>query len=502
MTGLTPPTPSPEPIPDAEGPPLGPIAEPQRIVTLDVLRGFALFGIFMVNMQFFALPFAEFVAPKAFDDGPVTERLAWAFVKFLFEYKFISLFSLLFGVGLVIQMARAEARGRRFAPVFLRRLVVLALMGLVHGLLLWYGDILFIYACVGTILLLCRRARAKYLLIAAGAIVALVLTLQIAFLGVMLVFADALELSDGSSPPAVTVPSDEPASEDSPAAELEVAPADDDAAGGEVATEAPQESDLAWSERNPELAERFPWLAVMIDSEFNMVGDTWLDAETAAYETGPFTDALGFRGVTYVLVVVAAVLSYGWRALSMFFLGAALMKLQFFLPARRVWHRRLCVWGLGIGLPLELAFTSLAYFGTSEGKFAPTMLGGLLHEVGSYAMCLGLVGGMTLLVSSGAMRWLTGAMACVGRLALSNYLLQTVVSTSIMYWWGLAWFGDVTRVQQLGLVLLIYAAQLVASVIYLRFFTIGPLEWLWRTVTYMRPQPILRRVTAARSEIV
>ena len=62
-----------------------------------------------------------------------------------------------------------------------------------------------------------------------------------------------------------------------------------------------------------------------------------------------------------------------------------------------------------------------------------------------------------------------------------------------MYWWGLAWFGDVTRVQQIGLVLLIYAAQLVASVIYLRLFTIGPVEWIWRTLTYMRPQPILRR---------
>ena len=99
MTSTTPPTASPDLVPDAEGQPLGPIAEPQRIVTLDVLRGFALFGIFMVNMQFFAMPFAEILAPKAFDDGPVTERLAWAFVKFLFEYKFISLFSLLFGVG-------------------------------------------------------------------------------------------------------------------------------------------------------------------------------------------------------------------------------------------------------------------------------------------------------------------------------------------------------------------------------------------------------------------
>ena len=218
-----------------------------------------------------------------------------------------------------------------------------------------------------------------------------------------------------------------------------------------------------------------------------------MQAETAAYKNGPFTDALGFRGVTYGMAVSATVFGYGWRVLSMFFMGAALMKLNFFSPDRRMWHRRFCMIGLGIGLPLELAFASLAYIGAITDRVGVVKFGKLLHEPGSYALCLGLVGGMTLLVSSGAMRWLTGAMACVGRLALSNYLLQTVVSTFIMYWWGLAWFGDVTRVQQIGLVFVIYAVQLVASVIYLHLFTIGPVEWIWRTLTYMRPQPILRR---------
>ncbi len=468
---------------------LRPVGESERIVALDVLRGFAIFGIFMVNMQFFAMPFAEIFAPKAFDDGPLSERLAWGLVKFLFEFKFISLFSLLFGVGLVIQMTRAEARGHGFAPVFRRRLAVLAIIGLVHGFLLWYGDILFIYACVGTILLLCRRARAKSLLIGAGSIVAIVLTIQIALLGLILAFGGQLDWSDGSSPPSVA-PSDEPA-----AAELEGAPVDDAAAGGEAAAEAPveaQETDLTWSQSNPELAERLPWLAVMIDTRFNLAGEIWMDAETAAYKSGPLGDALGFRGVTYIIVVVAAVFGYGWRALSMFFVGAALMKLQFFSPVRRAWHRRLCVWGLGIGLPLELAFTSLAYLGTSEDKVAPLMLGGVCHEVGSYAMCLGLVGGMTLLVSGGALRWLTGAMACVGRLALSNYLLQTVVATAMTYWWGLGLFGDITRVQQIALVVPIYLGQIALSMLWLRFFTIGPLEWVWRSLTYLRWQKALR----------
>ena len=189
-----PPNPPLTPPPAAPPERLGPVREGERIVTLDVLRGFALFGIFMVNMQFFALPFSDIFAPRAFDGGPASERLAWGLVKLLFEYKFISLFSLLFGVGLVVQMTRAEARGHSFVPVFLRRLAVLALIGLVHGILLWYGDILFFYGCVGTILLLCRRLRPKTLVILSGSIVVGVLTLQLCALGGMLAFAGKFDL--------------------------------------------------------------------------------------------------------------------------------------------------------------------------------------------------------------------------------------------------------------------------------------------------------------------
>ncbi len=485
MTSLTPPTPSPDPIPDAGAPPLGPIAEPQRIVTLDVLRGFALFGIFMVNMQFFAMPFVEFLAPRALDGGPASERLAWGLVKALFEYKFISLFSLLFGVGLVVQMTRAEARGRRFAPVFLRRLVVLGLIGLVHGFLLWYGDILFLYACIGTILLFCRGLKAKTLVVLSGSIVVALLVIHLLIMGLVVAFAGDLGPSGDSSAPLV-----EASSADAPAYGSEAVAADDDSlviAEGEGAAETEEPE---WSEAHPRLASWFPSLATMIDEGSTV--ETWMEAETTAYKSGPFSNALGFRAGTYFVCVTMAVFGYGWRALSMFFMGAALMKLNFFSPDRHVWHRRFCMIGLGIGLPLELAFASLGYIGAISERIGVVMLGGLLHEVGSYAMCLGLVGAMTLLVSGGALRWLTGAMACVGRLALSNYLLQTVVATSMTYWWGMRLFGGITRVQQIALVVAIYLGQIVLSVLWLRFFTMGPLEWLWRSLTYLRPQRMLR----------
>lgn len=78
-------------------------------------------------------------------------------------------------------------------------------------------------------------------------------------------------------------------------------------------------------------------------------------------------------------------------------------------------------------------------------------------------------------------------------MALTNYLMQTIVVTGLMYWWGLGWFGDVSRVQQIGLAVSIYIVQVIASVLWFRIFAIGPAEWLWRSLTYLKLQPILQR---------
>ena len=163
----------------------GPVPENQRLGTLDLLRGFALFGIFMVNMQFFAMFFGEFIRPAVYGGGPVIDVVAWGFVKAFFEYKFISLFSLLFGAGMVVQMSRAKAKGRPFIPTYLRRMAVLAVIGLIHGYLLWYGDILFVYSLVGTALLLARKWRPRTLLITAGSIIVFFFVVQLA-IGIVL----------------------------------------------------------------------------------------------------------------------------------------------------------------------------------------------------------------------------------------------------------------------------------------------------------------------------
>ncbi len=141
---------------------IGPVLRQERIEAIDILRGVAILGILIVNMGLFSLPEGTAV------DGPV-QRL----ILFFAQEKFKALFSFLFGLGLAVQMMRADARGAQFLPLYARRLGVLFLIGVAHFLLVWDGDILHDYALLGVVLLLFRRSSPKTLLVGAGALLAI-----------------------------------------------------------------------------------------------------------------------------------------------------------------------------------------------------------------------------------------------------------------------------------------------------------------------------------------
>jgi uncharacterized protein len=137
-----------------------PVLPEERIVVLDVLRGFALLGILIMNMSWFKIPGSAWaIEPRLFPD--FVDRAADFVMAFLVAGKANSIFSFLFGLGMTIQMQRAEARGGKLTPVYLRRLAVLFLIGAAHGVLLWHGDVLHIYAVIGLLLLAVRRASNK-----------------------------------------------------------------------------------------------------------------------------------------------------------------------------------------------------------------------------------------------------------------------------------------------------------------------------------------------------
>lgn len=432
---------------------VAPVAGRERIAHLDVLRGFALWGIFFVNAPIFALPMAvAFGMPDASiaDRGDV---FAAAFVRTFFEYKFVTLFSMLFGAGFAIQMARggkagaATGRGWRYV----RRLAVLFVFGLVHALVLWYGDILFLYACGGLVLLAFHKARPPVLLGCAIGCFALSVLLATA----------AMSMRPTSALPAAALP------------------AIVDAYDGPRGPAYFQDAGRRAGEGD--------------DSGFQFDDDGWIAAETLAYRDGPFLDAFTFRGSTWFFSLRFYVVPiFSWRVLGAFLLGAYLIRSGFFATGdagARARRRRLAVVGLIVGLAAEFASTGIELSWTAT---ATKVAGAFLHEAGSIALSLGYLGLVCVLVDRRAaiadrLGPIADAFARLGRIALTGYLLETILATALFLHWGAARFGSMDRLDLLGVSVAIPLAVTLFAVIWTRVFDIGPFEWLWRSLTYLRP---------------
>jgi uncharacterized protein len=145
----------------------GPVNRTERIVAMDVLRGFALLGILAMNIQSFAMPAAAYDNPTAYGDLTGANFLVWLCSHVLADQKFNSIFSMLFGAGIVLMWQRAEISGRSPARLHYRRMAWMILFGLLHAHLLWEGDILYTYGMCGLVLYLFRRNRPATLIITA-----------------------------------------------------------------------------------------------------------------------------------------------------------------------------------------------------------------------------------------------------------------------------------------------------------------------------------------------
>jgi uncharacterized protein len=179
-----------------------------------------------------------------------------------------------------------------------------------------------------------------------------------------------------------------------------------------------------------------------------------------------------------------------WDALGRMLIGISLVKLGVFSAERsRRFYLMMMVAGYGVGLPV----VALGGYQAIQHQFDVIYLfsGGMRYnDFGSIPVALGHVGALILLYTSGALAWLTRRLAAVGRMALSNYLMHTLICTTLFYGYGFGLFGKLDRVQLLGVVLAIWAIQLWLSPIWLKYFRFGPAEWLWRTLTYGKAQPM------------
>jgi hypothetical protein len=368
QTAFAPPPPPPANNITAAAP--APLPFHQRISAMDVARGFALLGIFCVNIQCFALPLIYLTTPSAGASGSAGDTAWWLFVSTLCESKFYSLFSLLFGMGFIILSDRAHTRRPESAvPIALRRFGFLALLGFLHANLLWYGDILFIYAFGGLALLLFRKLKPRTML-TVGAILILVGELL-----VWLTVAAGVIFTPPRNPAPVstqnaTAPA--PLSESAPSTTIPdhvnpgvVDPAPDPAPDLEqdalaaARDRAAESRDRALNTNNtaseaqptPTPAEPLRGMEALRNLRGGPESETWITAETLAFRDGPYTDLALFRSITWASMLFFVVPFMGPRILGLFLLGAALIRMDFFNPARAPLHRRLITLGLAVGIP-------------------------------------------------------------------------------------------------------------------------------------------------------
>ncbi len=399
-----------------------PVSQTERIESIDVLRGVALLGILIMNIQAFAMPQAAYFNPTAFGDLTGANRYVWIAGRMLADQKFMTIFSMLFGAGIVLMTGRAEARGdaRR---VHYRRMRWLMVIGLLHGHLLWWGDILFHYAVCGMLVYPLRRLSPTRL-------IAIGVALLVAFAA----FWGVLGLS-------------------------------------------------------------FPYWPEEARAKF--VADAWqppqekVEAEIATYRGG-WLEQMPDRSVTALASeTLALIVAVVWRAGGLMLIGMALFKKDVFNAQRSTrFYVSLIAVAAAVGFPLQAYGISLDF---ASGWSVRSLFTGIqLVYWTSIAVSLGYVGAIMLACRTPALRRVTRPFAAVGQTALTNYLLQTVICTTIFYGHGLGWFGAVERVGQAGLVVGVWAVQLIASPLWLRRYRFGPVEWAWRSLTYRARQPMRR----------
>jgi uncharacterized protein len=404
-----------------------PISPQERIATIDILRGFALFGILLVNMNLFGHP-AYLVAMELLEWRGLADRVASLLIRFFAEGKFYSTFSFLFGFGFAMQMARAEARGTRFLPLYLRRLSVLLLIGLAHAYLLWVGDILVLYAVLGLLLLLFRRRASRTLLTWVVIMLSIPIVLNAGLLGLT-------ELGRAA-----------PGGEEMLAQVF---------AGQEASYRAAAEQALR------------------------------------AYGQGSFTEiaAQRVRDNLFMYTVIIFIIP---NIFAMFLLGMYAGRRGFFqnIPDHLLLFRRVRTWGLVLGLVGNLIYVWSREVAPISQPTPVGLIGYLAYALGGPALSLFYISAITLLAQNLVWKQRLAPLASVGRMALSNYIFQTLVCTTLFYSYGLGWYGRVGPALGLVLTVAIYAVQVPLSVWWLRRFQFGPLEWLWRSLTYLRWQPL------------
>lgn len=409
-----------------------------RVVTLDILRGVAVIGILAMNALAFAMPDGAYFNPLVYGAETALDRALWLFNFIFVDGKMRGLFSMLFGASMLLVIRAAEARGENPANIHFRRMAWLAVFGAIHLFLIWWGDILLLYAMVGAVAYLFRDKPLKAL----GIWIAILLTIDQLFFGA--IGASFLVVSSQAAQPG---------------------------ANAEIVKQ--------WAE---------------MQRAFGPMEPAKL-AEDLARFRGEYGDIVQHRLTKNVWTPIQSFLMFGWETLAYMLMGMAAIRMGFltgeWAPAR---YRRIALVGIGLGAAATAALA--AWLMRSDFHTAVVMAGGLCATVVPRTlMIVGYAAMIVLLTRNGGA--LVARIAATGRTAFSNYLGTSLVMTTIFYGYGGGLYGHVSRTDLYILVIALWALMLLWSKPWLERFSYGPLEWLWRSLSRGGMQPMRRQPQVA-----
>ena len=410
---------------------LTPVSAGERIDTLDFIRGLAVMGILAANIVAFGQPMEAYMYPAAFKTDP-GDPGGWMWIAqfILVDGKMRGLFTLLFGAGMYLFMEKAWAKGAT-RKLQAWRLTILALFGMVHFFLIWPGDILFYYALFGFIALACVKWQVKT-------------QLWVGLGGYML---GVLMLGASLTMPWLV-------------------------------------ADTPFGESTPELAEQRAGMAAQIDEAL-----AHGDVPNAAIMAGDYGTLVMHRLTEQWYEPLANAILFGWETLPLMLIGMALYRMGFFNGGFE--RAKLLRWGwigmiagalahLGIGLVVQAG--GFTYYGTLAGFVGWSMLPRLWMVLGLAALLVAW--------APSATGWLGERVRAAGRAAFTNYLGTSVVMMFVFHGWALGLFGQLNRPQLYIVMVLAWVLMLAWSKPWLDRYRYGPLEWLWRCLTYRTIFPL------------
>ena len=428
---------------------VAPTGQQERIIILDSLRGFAILGILLMNIPSFGLPVPTGHDPSVLNEWNTINFKVWHFVDWFPEGTQRAIFSMLFGAGILLFVGGKEKRLEGLLPAdyFFRRQLWLIVFSLFDVfVLLWWGDILLDYACLGMIMYSFRKLSPKALLIGA----ALCFTFMLARENREL-YQDKKIIRQGEMIAAM---------------------------------------DTAQTKLTVIQKEQ---LGAMQDFKAKTTPEGRIKRmEKAILKTqGSYENLYEYRTNRYIDDLVKYLFFGIWDVLLFMFLGMAFFKMGILTGQANIkvyWG--MCIIGLGAGLTLSyfrlqplIAAQFNWYEYTKNISFS-------FYELSRTFRSIGILGLLMLLYKSGLFKWLFALLRPVGQMAFTNYLMQSLLCGLFFYGTGFGMYGKLERHEVYYVVGAVWLVQIIYSNIWLHYFRFGPMEWAWRSLTYWKKQPM------------